>query len=220
MKNFTWGQYNCICCIGGNLCPERWKHWFQSSTSVGALELVVTGSQHCKGQIVVSEPYKQGDCHPCVQSGLGQKLGPSDCTRFLVNSGATVSHKLSGNGGSYLDTPKFPSLTSKSVNSDQERQLNSPSVYQSPGGTLTPQLCYKAWKLWQMAIKNNMFLKGAHIAGNLNILPEQNNIKTYRMDTERCNVTGKFSNLGKTGDRPLHHITRRWTSSATGTILP
>ena len=41
------------------------------------------------------------------------------------------------------------------------------------GGTKSPQLCYKAWELWQMAIKNNMNLKAAHIAGAANILPDQ-----------------------------------------------
>ena len=41
------------------------------------------------------------------------------------------------------------------------------------GGTKSPQLCYKAWELWQMAIKNNMNLKAATIAGAANILPDQ-----------------------------------------------
>ena len=41
------------------------------------------------------------------------------------------------------------------------------------GGTRSPQLCYKTWELWQLAIKNNIILKAAHIAGKLNILPDQ-----------------------------------------------
>ena len=41
------------------------------------------------------------------------------------------------------------------------------------GGTRSPQLCYKTWDLWQLAIKNNIILKAAHIAGKLNILPDQ-----------------------------------------------
>ena len=32
------------------------------------------------------------------------------------------------------------------------------------GGTLSPKLCYKTCELWQLAIKNNINLKGAHIA--------------------------------------------------------
>ena len=41
------------------------------------------------------------------------------------------------------------------------------------GGTRSPQLCYKAWELWQIAINNNIQLKAAHIAGWLNILRDQ-----------------------------------------------
>ena len=41
------------------------------------------------------------------------------------------------------------------------------------GGTRSPRLCYKTWELWQLASKSNINLKGAHIAGSLNILPDQ-----------------------------------------------
>ena len=41
------------------------------------------------------------------------------------------------------------------------------------GGTKSTQLCYKAWELWQLAIDNNIELKAAHIAGRLNVLPDQ-----------------------------------------------
>lgn len=41
------------------------------------------------------------------------------------------------------------------------------------GGTHSPFLCMQTWKIWKFAIVNNMFLKAAHIAGKLNILPDQ-----------------------------------------------
>ena len=41
------------------------------------------------------------------------------------------------------------------------------------GGTRSPQLYYKTWDLWQLAIKNNIILKAAQITGKLNILPDQ-----------------------------------------------
>ena len=141
------------------------------STSVRPLQLVVTGSQHSKGQIIVSRPYKQSDCHGCIKSRMGWQFGPSDCTGHLVNSRETIAYKLSGDGGSYLDHPKLSSIVGESVCPDQERQFDSCTIHKSPGGS--PQLCYKAWELWQMAIENNMFLKGAHIAGKINILPDQ-----------------------------------------------
>ncbi|CAC5404484.1 unnamed protein product [Mytilus coruscus] len=41
------------------------------------------------------------------------------------------------------------------------------------GGTRSIDLCYKTWDLWQMAIKNKIVLKAAHIAGRKNILAGQ-----------------------------------------------
>lgn len=41
------------------------------------------------------------------------------------------------------------------------------------GGTRSPQLCYKTWELLKLAIRNNIRLKAAHIAGKLNVLPDQ-----------------------------------------------
>lgn len=40
------------------------------------------------------------------------------------------------------------------------------------GGTRSVQTCYLAWKLWQIAIKHNVQLKAAHVAGHLNVLAD------------------------------------------------
>ena len=56
------------------------------------------------------------------------------------------------------------------------------------GGTLSPQLCYKTLELWQLAIKNIISLKGAYIAGSLNILRDSS-------------VTQDFSYFGETDDQ-------------------
>ena len=74
------------------------------------------------------------------------------------------------------------------------------------GGTRSPQLCYKTWDLWQLAIKNNIILKAAHIAGKLNILPrpvEQNSDTAHRVDLERYSVEEIFSDLGSSNNRSL-----------------
>ena len=41
------------------------------------------------------------------------------------------------------------------------------------GGTRSTYLCMQTWKIWQVAIKANIWLKAAHIAGRLNVLPDQ-----------------------------------------------
>ena len=106
------------------------------SASIRALDLVVTGSQHCKGQIFVSEPYKQGDCHGCIQPGLERQLGSSNSAGLLVKCRETTSHKLSGIGSSCLDCSKISSSISEPVSADQERQLYRDTVHQSSGGGL------------------------------------------------------------------------------------
>jgi hypothetical protein len=39
--------------------------------------------------------------------------------------------------------------------------------------THSPQLCMRTWKLWQLALDNQMLLKAAHIAGKKNILADR-----------------------------------------------
>ena len=119
------------------------------AASIRALDLVVTRSQYCKGLIFISEPYKQGDFHGCIQPGLGRQLGSSNSAGLLVKCRETTSHKLSGNGSSCLDCSKISSSISEPVSADQERQLYRDTVHQSLGGTGSPQLCYKTWELWQ-----------------------------------------------------------------------
>ena len=41
------------------------------------------------------------------------------------------------------------------------------------GGTRSPQLCYKTWEIYKLAIQNSIGLKAAHIAGKLNIISGQ-----------------------------------------------
>lgn len=74
-----------------------------------------------------------------------------------------------------LTMQKFlPQLTNQSVliRSDSTTVIQ---YINRQGGTHSPQLCYKTWELWQMAIRNNIVLKGVHIhvAGKLNVLPDQ-----------------------------------------------
>ena len=65
----------------------------------------------------------------------------------------------------------LPNLINKNVlirsdNSTVVRYINK------QGGTRSPQLCMRTWKLWQLALENQIFLKAAHIAGKKNILAD------------------------------------------------
>ena len=66
----------------------------------------------------------------------------------------------------------LPKLVGKNVlirldNSTVVRYINK------QGGTHSPQLCMRTWKLWQLALDNQMLLKAAHIAGKKNILADR-----------------------------------------------
>ena len=66
----------------------------------------------------------------------------------------------------------LPKLVGKNVlirldNSTVVRYINKQE------GTHSPQLCTKTWKLWQLALDNQMLLKAAHIAGKKNILADR-----------------------------------------------
>ena len=66
----------------------------------------------------------------------------------------------------------LPKLVGKNVlirldNSTVVRYINKQE------DTHSPQLCMKTWKLWQLALDNQMLLKAAHIAGKKNILADR-----------------------------------------------
>ena len=66
----------------------------------------------------------------------------------------------------------LPQLVNQSVLIRSDNQSVVQHVNRQ-GGTRSSQLCYKVWELWQLAIENNIELKAAHIAGRVNILPDQ-----------------------------------------------
>ena len=65
----------------------------------------------------------------------------------------------------------LPSLKNKNV---LIRSDNTTTVQyiNKQGGTRSPKLCQLAWKLWQLAIQNNIVLRAAHIAGSKNVLAD------------------------------------------------
>ena len=50
------------------------------------------------------------------------------------------------------------------------RQYPSSSVHQQDGGTKSPTLCLRTWKL--LEIQNKILLRAAHLAGHLNLIAD------------------------------------------------
>ncbi|CAC5402218.1 unnamed protein product [Mytilus coruscus] len=70
------------------------------------------------------------------------------------------------------------------------------------GGTKSPQLCYKTWELWTLAIQSNITLKATHIMGKKSIIADYLSRKKilHRVVTEHSNCTETFSLVGPTSD--------------------
>ena len=66
----------------------------------------------------------------------------------------------------FLPHLKGHSVLVRSVNTTVVQYLNR------QGGTKSPQLCLLTWNLLQLAIKNNVTIKAAHIIGRLNVLAD------------------------------------------------
>ena len=171
-----------------------------------ASELVVTGSQHCQGQIFVSNSSQQNDCHRCVHSDVGRESGSSDHTGFWSEEQKELHINCLELEAVILTIKNFlPQLRNQCV---LVRSDNTTVIQYicSQGGTRSPQLCYKTWDLWQLAIKNNIILKAAHIAGKLNILPDQLSRIVIRPTEWTLNDTVLrkiFSDLGSSNNRSL-----------------
>ena len=66
----------------------------------------------------------------------------------------------------FQDILKNKQILIRSDNTTVVRYINK------QGGTHSPDLCMRTWKLWQYALDNQMNLKSAHIAGKKNILAD------------------------------------------------
>ena len=108
-------------------------------------ELVVTPSEHFKGQITSACEYNKNNFHRCLKTGLGWNVRKSCNSREMVPFRKRETHQLAGMGSSNFDS-KYISATVEAV---LVRSDNA-SVVQyivKEGGISSPQLCYKAWEL-------------------------------------------------------------------------
>ena len=181
------------------------------SLNIGTLELVVTGSQHSKGQIIVSRPYKQSDCHGCIKSGMGWQFGPSDCTGHLVNSRETIAYKLSGDGGVILTIRNFlQQLGNQSVLIRSDNSTVVQYINRQGGYSVSTIVLQSLGTLANGNRKKHISERGSDRREN-EYSPgpvEQDCNKDNQMDLERFGVTENFSNLGEANDRSLCFISQ------------
>ena len=171
-----------------------------------ASELVVTGSQHCQGQIFVSNSSQQNNCHRCIHSDVGRESGSSDHTGFLVRGTKRTAHKLSGVGGSNLDYKKLPSTIEKSMCSGPFRQHNSNSIYLPSGRNSVSSAVLQNLGSLAVGYQKQYHFESSSHSGKIEhpTRPvEQNSDTAHRVDLERYSVEENFSDLGSSNNRSL-----------------
>ena len=171
-----------------------------------ASELVVTGSQHCQGQIFVSNSSQQNNCHRCIHSDVGRESGSSDHTGFLVRGTKRTAHKLSGVGGSNLDYKKLPSTIEKSMCSGPFRQHNSNLIYLPSGRNSVSSAVLQNLGSLAVGYQKQYHFESSSHSGKIEhpTRPvEQNSDTAHRVDLERYSVEENFSDLGSSNNRSL-----------------
>ena len=93
----------------------------------------------------------------------------------------------------FLPTLKGKNVLIRCDNSTVVQYINK------QGGTKSIPLCLKTWKLWNLAIKHQIQLKAAHVAGKSNVLADilsRNKIKHTEWSLEKTIVQTIFQQLG------------------------
>ena len=77
----------------------------------------------------------------CIPTGLGSMLQPPTNQGFMVNSGTHVPHQLPRVASSHTGGTNICQKQDRPVNPHKDRQHNSSSLHQSPGGNCIKGAC-------------------------------------------------------------------------------
>ena len=138
-----------------------------------ASKLVVKQKQSVKRKVNSSKT-GPGHCdNRCIKNRVWRSHALQSSPRRMVRETKKLAHKSFRDGGSVLTVKHFlRSLQGQTV----LIRIDNTTVVQyvnKQGGTKSPQLCYKTWDLWNLAIEHNILLKAAHVAGKVNILADK-----------------------------------------------
>ena len=143
-----------------------------NSTSVGSLEMVAKSRESVESETILPRSKFKNSYYRCLQARVRRSPRKSHLSGYVVQRRTKVTHKSSGTESSSFVTPEISahlkghSVLVRSDNTTVVQYLNK------QGGTKSPQLCLLTCNLLQLAIKNNVTMKAAHIIGSLNILAD------------------------------------------------
>ncbi|KAH3861167.1 hypothetical protein DPMN_024095 [Dreissena polymorpha] len=173
-----------------------------SSTS----ELVVTPSQHFKGQVFSVPSSNKDIANRCKHICLGCLFGKFDNTRSLVPIRQTETYQLPRNEGGFSSNVAFSSTIEKSSCSNSIRQYNGSSISEQTRGNTFNISMYD--NMENLAVSNKREYSNqssSHCAetecSTRSVIKNSNS--TNRMDFEQICSASTFSNLGVSVNRPV-----------------
>ena len=151
------------------------SHNTSKQTLGKSFELVAKQGQSIVGKTIPSATKYESIDNRCLKTRLWRSFGKPDLSGHLVSTTEDIAYKLPRVGGSISISPTFPSSVERPECTHNFIRSDNTTVVQyinKQGGTRSPRLCYQAWDLWKMAIKNRIMLTAAHLSGTQNILAD------------------------------------------------
>ncbi|KAH3715050.1 hypothetical protein DPMN_057754 [Dreissena polymorpha] len=130
-------------------------------------KMVVSYSQHFTGQNLSITINQCNTTDRCKHGCMGRMYRGQNNSGNLVSARQEITDELSGNGSSLQGTSSCPSFNKESSCFSSIRQKTVVQYLNKQWRTRSSYLCMQTWKIWQLAIKENVWLKAAHIAGRL-----------------------------------------------------
>ena len=179
-------------------------------------EMVVTGSKHCKGQILRERVLSSNPDHRCEWQGLGRSHEQSDMSRPVEQNAKITSHKLPGDDGCYTElTPlSFPSEGSES--SCQVRQHDSLPVYKPSGrNQISPTLQSDKRIVGLGPAEQDHVKSSSHLGSEESFgrCSEPGEGSTDRMVSERVSCTEDIQSVGPANSRFVCNIPKQKDNS-------
>ena len=118
--------------------------------------MVISFSKHYKRQIITSITNQRNHDNRCFDVWLWGSCEETLHSRDMVRGSTETTYKLSGVGGDFSNIEHFLLLLK---NQNVLQRCDNTLVVQyisKQGGTKSPQLCYRTWGLWKLAIQNNI----------------------------------------------------------------
>ncbi|CAC5358390.1 unnamed protein product [Mytilus coruscus] len=172
------------------------------TTSKVSSNLVVKFSEHAERPLFATSTDLYNHNYRCFKNRLWGCNGQENFSRGMACFREQETHKLPGIRSSSAYNQTFSKISDREICTDKIRQHNSGPVHQQTRGTKSPQLCYKTWELWTLAIQSNITLKAAHIMGKKNIIADYLSRKKI-LHTEWSMNTKIVQKLFLLWDQPL-----------------